>query len=346
MITQIYSYEYIRDIKFIEIYHDGTLVSKSNYQLDEDGRTITFDYQIPNGAEILLLHDINAEFHYEADTLFVHSVAFGSKQVETIPNNAKLIVNGNSIDFTRPDGQDLVLDYRVGIHSIISNMAMDFQQTFTDTGILFLNGHQINVDTSDTPETFISKINGLGISTRASYTNKKIVLKNDGENITLSGDWDKWGFVSGLYASVVSIMQHALGDDYRVLSLDGQLKIINREGSPLNIVSPGWPNLIQVFGLATNTTINNQKITVVTMDSNSGAFIRTEVFQGNTIGEYPITKQGFSGYSTNISVIGNDSIIFSDFEMKTVDMGYSFYRYDEEPYDYSEYPGISFKKRL
>jgi len=334
--NQFYSNEILRKKYMIKLIVDGSEFSDSLYDIDD--KFIVTSSDITAGSEVILINDMNAEYRFENDDLYIHTVADATVPLTTISSNTRININGGVCQFTSPSGINIPIDYEVGYFNLIGSTIFG---NLTFNGTLTINGDSVNVDTSDDINTLRDKINGINPYIRAYIVSDRIYIRSHGYGFTLSGDWPNIGFVNGSYKTVVQQLQDFYNSDYRFITLDGYLRIIWREGKVMSILPSGSIDIPTLFGLSPNYTNLNAKIVVNNMDNSEIAKIRTEVYEGNIVGEYPVTRNGFSDYSTVVSVIGNDSIKFSNFDFATTDFGYDFYGYGDV-YDYSDNPGIIF----
>jgi hypothetical protein len=341
-----YSNEWIRNKDYLRVFTNRSLFDPTLYSLDINKKEIRVNTPIAENTEVLLINDTNAEYHFDGNDLYIHNVAYASKVTPVVPVNSRLVVNSTVVTFTRPDGSgDIPLDFDNGFYRIQSVPFGGSDVALGITANLTINNSTVSVLSSDTLINVINKVNNLFGDTRVNcfLEGTRLILRSQGNNIILSGDWNSFGITNGSYLNVVTRLNDALGTDFRVLSLDGRLKIIDRTGVLLNLVASGAVDMLDYFGLNTSYSNAGTKIMVTTMDDNTTAIMRTEVYEGNILGEYPITQDGFSDYSSVVTVLGIDSINFSDFSLETLQFGYDLYGYDSSTYDYSELPGVTFK---
>ena len=316
----------------LKVFIDGSEISAFTY--DKITKKVTFGAPQSN-VEILVLNDINAEFHYEDNKLFVHTVAYADNVVNTIPSGSRMFINNNFIQFNRPNGQPIPLDD--GVPNVVSAIYNQNQASIS------INGIDLEIDSFDTISDFANKVNSIFDQTlvKAIQQNDDVFLVSNGTDIILGGQWSNLGFIGGSYKNIVSIMQEFTNSEFRISSLDGRLKVISRSGNPITFTATGNVDLISAFGFQQIYDNQGSIINVVSQNDNEANGKRTEVYRGNVTGQYPVTRSGLSDYSVKVSVIGYDMINKSDFELKTIDLGYDINGYGKE-YDYNENPGIDF----
>jgi hypothetical protein len=316
----------------LKVFIDGSESSAFTY--DKITKMVTFAAP-QNNVEIFVLNDVNAEFHYEDDNLFIHTVAYADNVVTTIPSGSRMFINNNFIQFNRPNNQPIPLDD--GVPNVISGIYNQNQ------ALISINGIELNVFTTDTISDFVNKVNTISDQTlvKATQQNNDVFLVSNGTDIILDGQWSNIGFTSGAYKNVVSIMQEFANGEFRVSSLDGRIKVISRSGDPMTFTSTGAFDLVSAFGFQQMYDNQGSIINVISQDNNDSNDKRTEVYRGSVTGQYPVTKSGLNDYSVKVSVIGHDMINKSDFEFKSIDLGYDTNGYGKE-YDYNEKLGIDF----
>lgn len=332
-----YSNEILRNKYMIDLIVDKTSYDSNLFEIVD--KSIVTDENIVANSEVILINDVNAEYRFEDSQLYIHTIADATVVITSIPKNTRININGGICEFNIPTGENIPIDVEVGFFNIIG---AEIIGNLTNSGSLTLNDQSVNFDTSDDINTLRDKISGLNPNIRAYIVDNRIYVKSHGYGFTLSGDWQLIGINNGIYKTVVQQLQDFYGSDYRFLTLDGYLRIIWRQGGTMSILPNGFSDIPELFGLSPSYTNLYSRIIVNNMDRSELANIRTEVYEGNVVGEYPVTRNGFSDYSTVVSVIGNDSIKFSNFDFATTDFGYDFYGYDSTLYDYSENPGIIF----
>jgi hypothetical protein len=334
--NEFYSNELLRKKYMIRLVVDNSDLDTSLY--DIDGKFVVTNGDIQSGSELILINDVNSEYRFENDELYIHTIADASVIQTTIPTNTRININGGICEFTSPMGNNIPVDIEVGYFNLVGSEIMG---NLSSSGSLQLNNDIVNFDTSDTLLSLRDKLNGLNENIKFFVVSNRLVLRSHGYGFELSGDWSSVGFINGLYRTIVQQLQDFYNSDYRFLTLDGHLRIIWRQGQDMSILQNGPTNVPALFGF--NSTYSNigSRIIVNNMDNSELANIRTEVYEGNIVGEYPVTRNGFSDYSTIVSVIGDDSIKFSNFDFETIDFGYDFYGYGDT-YDYSNNPGIIF----
>lgn len=335
-ITPVQNLYINEDIYFsdgISVYIDKVQTNDFVYDIREN--VVVLDTPQEN-VEILVMNDVSAEYHYEDNELYIHTVAYGTNVVSSIPDGSRLFVNNNFVEFSRPDNEPTpVNDFNI--------VSKTYQQPSTAIQ-LNINGVDFDVDVSDTINDVINTINNLDVDVN-SYKddNDRMYIRDvNNKDIDLEGPWEEIGFDHGSYQTAQSQIQEAIGESFRVSLPDGKMKIISRNGEELTLTPSGSVDIVSVFGFSSLYGNNFAEINVISLDDNEGSRVRTEVYQGSTTGQYPITRNGFSEYSTKVSVIGFDKINFSDYELKTIDLGYDTNGYGIE-YDYNQSPGIDFE---
>jgi hypothetical protein len=334
--NEFYSNELLRKKYMIKMIVDKSEYNQTLYDLN--GKFVVTNNDINQGSEVILLNDVNAEYRFENNNLYIHTVADATVVRTSIPNNSRININGGICVFSIPSGENIPVDVEIGFFNLIGSTIIG---NLTSSGILTIDNTSISFDTSDDVYTLRDKINGINPNIRAYVIDNRIYMKSHGYGFTLSGDWASIGMINGSYKTIVEQLQDFYNSDYRFLTLDGYLRIIWRQGKHMSILPSGSLDVPELFGLSPSYTNIYSRIIVNNMDNDDLANIRTEVYEGNLVGEYPVTRNGFSDYSTIVSVIGNDSIKFSNFDFDSVDFGYDFYGYDNT-YDYSNNPGIVF----
>ena len=331
------AHEIIREKEFIKVYVDGAEYNSNLYEIINN--EIITNNDIVSGSEVIITNDNIADYHFDNDQLFIHTIADATVVLTSIPNNSRININGGICDFEIPMGSTIPVDIEVGYFNLVG---ANITGTIGSNGQLSINGNTINFVNTDTIITLRDKINTLDSNIKAYIDGDNICLRSHGYSFELTGNWNNLGFVNGSYKTIVKQLQDTYSSDYRFLTLDGYLRIIWRQGKTMTILPNGSYDIPELFGLSQDYSNVGSKIVVNKMDNDDMANIRTEVYEGNVVGEYPVTRNGFSDYSTIVSVIGNDSIKFSDFDFASLDFGYDYYGYDLDTYDYSNNPGILF----
>lgn len=235
-------------------------------------------------------------------------------------------------------------------YSLLGTLDFPKNTPLSITGTLTINSTNIIVNLSDTIETILDKINNVSSITNvtSSVISSEEVIQlisfsgQSGKNITLSGSWSIYGITNGSYNNVVTILRQNLGAGYKVYSCNQKLKIIKLDGSDIQCTPSGIPDMVSIFGLPSITTINGDSIKIYSFDSNSTLSMKTEVLEGNSTKQYPLTAKGYDTQSILVSYNGDEMLFKSDYDIKTVSDGYDIYRYDTVGYDGTENIGIEF----
>lgn len=314
-VNQIKVNETIYSEDYIKVFIDNNIVPATQYSIDYVTNSILFDTSVSTGAEITVINDIASEFRIDGTDFYLHTKAIADNILTDIPVNAVFQVNSLSTTITRPDNTGIIPvdndlgDFHVSGTTIAQNTALNLTETVQ------INGNNVQIIASDTIEDIISKINGIkhisGVI--AYYSDSTINLKSNGANFTLSGNWStSFGITAGNYFNLVTQVQNNIGDNYRVSTVDGRLRIIHRNGNlSFNLTTTDLSN---EFGFANSYQNTGVSIKIITMDDNDHNYMKTEVFQGNTLGEYPLYQNPVNNNSTNVSVIKTANLLFNDID--------------------------------
>lgn len=334
--STFYLNEEIYDPSLLVIYVDK--IFRNDYTVNQLKKTITFNSPIVSGSEVLIVNRSISEFSFNNTELTIHTVATSRNVIPNVAIGQSLDINGIVTTFSRPDNTGTIpMNVDVGQYVIQGSTITDPDivngiTPFGANETLVINGKTISVSSTDTIPEIISKINAVSDDTMVTsrIENNRLTILSGGHNISLIGNWSVFGIVSGQYENIVKQLQDSMGSDYRILTLDGNIRVIYIQPQPITV------NFTQLsFNLGFDNFVSNDgaRISVTTMDENTSFTMRTEVFEGSFTGEYPITKKGFNDYSTQVSVLGKDAINLSDFVIKPIDFGFDLNGY--RGYDYS-----------
>lgn len=299
---------------YIKVYNDGILIPDQDYSVDFVSNSIKFNTSLLANSEIVVVNDIAAEFRIEDTDFYLHTKAVASNILSDVPVNSTLSVNSISTTFVRPDNTGVIpVDRNLGDFHV-KGSSLSLTNPLGISEILQINNGQIEIESTDTIQTVVSKINAksfeTGVNSYIDVTASTIVLKQNGRNFVLSGNWNQsFGIQQGNYFNLVTQIQNNIGNDYRVSTVDGRLRIVNRNGSlNFNLVNPDLQNY---FGFDNSYTSTGASVKVVTMDDNAHNYMKTEVFEGNLLGEYPIYQLPTTENATNIQVVKTANLLFN-----------------------------------
>lgn len=336
--TTFYLNEQIYEHDFITVYVDK--VERNDYTINILDKTITFTNPIVEGQEVLIINKSISEFEIDQDQLIVYTVSSGKNVVQNISIGSQLIINGITTTFTRPDGVGTIpMNDGVGFYTIRSQTFADVNSPLGISENKIINGSEFTIEPTDSINDISIKIDMLSSNSKvnAFIENDQLVLQSLGTTIDLIGNWNLLNMTAGTYKNGVKQLQETLGSDYRVLTLDGILRVIYRQPSPITV---DFTQLSFNIGLDNLTDNSGSRINITTIDENTSFSMRTEVFEGSFTGEYPITKKGFNDFSTQVSVLGKDAINISDFILKPLVLGFELNGY--RGYDYNSNTGLEF----